>query len=55
MQFVLLTGNSFIDLHYQTRIADIRDINVNLRGKQTKRYHAQCHIILLIISDHKLN
>jgi len=32
MQFVLLTGNSFIDLHYQTRIADIRDSNVKLRG-----------------------
>jgi len=54
MQFVLLTGNSFIDLHYQTRIADIRDSNVNLRGKQTKWYHAQCHILLFIISDHKL-
>jgi len=22
MHFVLLTGNSFIDLHYQTRIAE---------------------------------
>ena len=31
-QFVLLTGNSFIDLHYQTRIADIRDSNDNLPG-----------------------
>jgi len=23
MQFVLLTGNSFINLHYQTRIAEL--------------------------------
>jgi len=29
MQFVLLTGNSLTYLHYQTRIADILDSNVN--------------------------
>jgi len=30
------------------------NIKIN-NSKQTKRYHAQNHILLFIISDHKLN